>query len=280
MGNNCGDLYIIGLGDYKEGELVLYDDDQKPTHKIDIRNKCYSFDGSKIWHSTNAWTGGNRYSLVFFRNAKGKKTITPIGTKLNISSRLETTDEKVIDEIFKSKVYEKPSRKFLIESTDRWLDCGANIGCFSLYVLNKGCQYVVSYEPEATNFKLLHENLKKNFDEDKFLCLQKAVGVKNEELPLYLCKGNYNKYRHSFYRKKGRSVVHVPIISILNVLQQHNVDCIKMDIEGSEIDILEQVDIQQCFTNVKKLVFEYTFDRDKNTRNTQRFLKIIKIARS
>ena len=64
--NNTGPSFIIGLGDYENGELILHDDNAKIVKELDIRNKCYTFDGSQIMHSTKDYTG-DRYSLVFFR---------------------------------------------------------------------------------------------------------------------------------------------------------------------------------------------------------------------
>ena len=44
--------------------------------------------------------------------------------------RENTTDEEVIDEIFKKKVYDR--NKFL--TGDNWLDLGSHIGCFAFYL--------------------------------------------------------------------------------------------------------------------------------------------------
>jgi hypothetical protein len=57
VGNN-GDSLIVGFGDYKMGELVVYG----VPH--DIRHKPLIFDGSKEIHWTTQWTG-TRYSMVF-----------------------------------------------------------------------------------------------------------------------------------------------------------------------------------------------------------------------
>ena len=64
---NTGISYIIGLGDYTGGELIVYDKDGKNPVKKDIRNKFYKFDGSKFPHETAPFKG-ERYSLVFYSN--------------------------------------------------------------------------------------------------------------------------------------------------------------------------------------------------------------------
>lgn len=56
---NEGDSYIVGFGDYTDGELTV------ETTDYDIHNKPHLFRGCDLLHSTKPWSG-NRYSLVFF----------------------------------------------------------------------------------------------------------------------------------------------------------------------------------------------------------------------
>ena len=62
---NTGISYIIGMGDYTGGELIVYDEDGKNPVKKDIRNKFYTFNGSKYPHETAPFKG-ERYTLVFY----------------------------------------------------------------------------------------------------------------------------------------------------------------------------------------------------------------------
>lgn len=63
-GKNVGDSYILGLGDYEGGDLIVYDENDKP-NKINIKNKFHKFNGSKFYHEVDDFTG-NRYTLVFY----------------------------------------------------------------------------------------------------------------------------------------------------------------------------------------------------------------------
>ena len=63
-GRNVGDSYIIALGDYSGGELIVYDENDKPTY-IDINHKFYKFNGSKYYHEVADFIG-DRISIVFF----------------------------------------------------------------------------------------------------------------------------------------------------------------------------------------------------------------------
>ena len=50
---NVGESYIIGLGNYTGGELIVYNTDGKSEKKrVNIKNKWYKFDGSTFPHET------------------------------------------------------------------------------------------------------------------------------------------------------------------------------------------------------------------------------------
>lgn len=198
------------------------------------------------------------------------------GIDLELSIRPGTTDEKVVTEVLKNNVYEKNTISFKVTENDRWLDLGGNIGTFALLALNHGAT-VVSCEPEPDNLRLLEKNLRHNFPDDKrWQIIPAAVTPRTENtIDLYLCKGDYNKYRHTIYHKRGRSSIKVPNIHIRELLQKESFNAIKMDIEGAEIDILETLQPED-YKGIEKMVFEYSFDIDPSI---PRFLAIIKRLR-
>jgi FkbM family methyltransferase len=195
--------------------------------------------------------------------------------QLKIYYRPETTDVKVITEVLTKYAYQKKSVGFLIEQSDVWLDLGANIGTFSLFVLSVGGE-VIAVEPEQNNLEILEKNLMENFS-SKHTILPIGVDIKSSKKDFYLCKGDYNKYRHSLFYKKGREKITIPIIGIRELLKKHpSINAIKMDIEGAEIEILELLN-KEDYKNINKLVFEYTFDVD---RSIPRFMNIINKLKS
>lgn len=66
-GSNVGKSFIVGLGDYIDGQLVTVENDVEKN--IDIKYKPYGFDGSQIEHFTREFSG-DRYSIVWFHNSK------------------------------------------------------------------------------------------------------------------------------------------------------------------------------------------------------------------
>ena len=64
-GRNVGESYIIGLGNYTGGELMVWDKNDKNPVKHNIRNKFLKFNGSEHFHETQPFKG-ERYTLVYF----------------------------------------------------------------------------------------------------------------------------------------------------------------------------------------------------------------------
>jgi hypothetical protein len=60
---NNGNSLIVGLGDYTNGELMIYHHEN--IRKIDIKYKPYIFDGCNILHWTNNYKG-DRFSFVSY----------------------------------------------------------------------------------------------------------------------------------------------------------------------------------------------------------------------
>lgn len=192
-------------------------------------------------------------------------------SELNFQIRPDTSDESIINEVLVRNVYQKKKINFLVEPNDVWLDLGANIGAFSVLALAAGGQ-VVAVEPEPENLDMLASNLELNFD-GGYEILPHAVNTEDKAVDLYLCQTQYNKSRHTLFPKKGRQAIQVDGVSLDTILNTYpEVNAIKMDIEGSEIPILEQLDFS-LEPQIRKLVFEYSFDID---RSISRFMSIIK----
>jgi FkbM family methyltransferase len=218
-------------------------------------------------------TGGAVDGLELFAADYPKRNID-----LELYIRPETTDIKVIAEVLKQNVYEKPKLDFYIEEGERWLDLGGNIGTFALLALSHGAS-VVSCEPERDNLEILIKNLQHNFPDESgkgWQIVPKAVIIDDSEtVDLYLCKGDYNKYRHTIYPKRGRQSVAVDSINVRELLTRDSFDGIKIDIEGAEIDILEGLEAKY-YDGIQKVVYEYSFDIDPSI---PRFLKIVEKLR-
>lgn len=179
------------------------------------------------------------------------KRIEVKGLQFNV--RPGTSDEKAIQEVVVDGAYKR--RYFQVESGERWLDLGANIGAFSCWAGSLGAQ-VEAYEPEPQNAALTRDNIALNH-----LVIpvhEQAVvsdGEPRDHLNLYLSNTTYGNWRHSLYKTKNKRCIQVPVARISPLLA--SCDAVKMDIEGAEIDILFSL---TDYGAVRKLCFEYHFD--------------------
>lgn len=180
---------------------------------------------------------------------------------LNFITRPNTTDDKVIIEVIKKNVYERKKMNFFIKDSPVWLDLGGNIGTFTCLAASKECS-VITFEPEPDNFKLLTENVELNKSKNVTLYQEGVVAGSDGILDLYVCKGNYNKYRHTIHKVRGRQTITIQVKNFKSILEKFKPTGVKIDIEGAEIEILESMKEWPDF--VTHIVFEYSFDVDKS----------------
>ena len=174
--------------------------------------------------------------------------------------RENTSDLKTFDEVIGRDVYRKKGMK--IESGENWIDCGGNVGAFTLLACSLGANVTV-YEPDPNNCKMIELNLKLNNFKAKIVC---AALVHNQVKKANLYVGNNgNVWRNSMYKNWNGKGIKIECVNFDEVTKDG--DCVKIDIEGAEMPILESTN-----RKFKKLVFEWSFDIDGNLN---RFRKCI-----
>jgi len=182
-----------------------------------------------------------------------------------------SSDVKSIDETWIKKAYQKPKLPFTINSGEKWLDLGANIGAFTCYAALKGCS-VRAYEPQKDNCELINENLQLNNVLSKVEIIKAAIVPLSQDgktLNFYESTNPSSYRRHTLYgnylnssNKKNIKLTTVKAIGF-NTLIKDGYDCVKMNIEGAEIPILNELNSN---LGIKKMVFEYSFDMDKKIK--------------
>lgn len=128
-----------------------------------------------------------------------------------------------------------------VQPGDVVLDCGANIGVFTRYSLNKGAKLVVAIEPAPENIECLRRNFKDEIAAGKVIVYPKGVWDKDDFLELHV--DPHNSAADSFLIDKPSwgKVEKVPLTTIDKMVAELNlakVDFIKMDIEGAETKAL------------------------------------------
>jgi len=198
------------------------------------------------------------------------KTIEVKG--VNALVRLETSDEFVIEEIFKRKTYNKLN----ILPQDIVLDIGLNIGAFTILALQKGA-VVHSYEAEEDNFKIAQHNIKINNLENNYTINNKAIIGNDDKVRPFSINVKRNKGAHSLVAKRGRDTVNVNCININEVLEKVKPTIIKMDIEGGEYECLKAV---KSFKGVKELILEFHHAHLNDIKTRDKYKEIISILKN
>jgi FkbM family methyltransferase len=289
--NNKGPSIMIGLGDYTGGELVVVDEVTGKEHVHDARNRFVRFDGNHA-HYTKPFKG-TRYTLVYFTmNGNRSHAVADTDYKqvktndgLVISYRDGTSDIKAIREACgnlvgeskKTSSYERTRSdpSFRIAPGDAWLDVGGQIGSFALRAAKNGATRVVTVEPEPDNLRLLKLNRKQN-GFGIVVVPAACVAGKGSEGTVVLRK-TPSTYKHTLV-SGGTSVgtVRVKAVTLKELFERFpEISAVKMDVEGSEYDLLKSIDWKKD-TRVDKLVFEYSFD---HYPDMQRFYDLITFLR-
>lgn len=182
-------------------------------------------------------------------------------TGLKFYYRPNTSDIKTIMEVVERDVYQK--KYFQIEAGEHWIDLGGNIGAFTLLATSKGATVDV-YEADNEHCELIKMNLQLNGLNANVI--NKAV-VHDSTKEIYLnVQKNGNTWRNSIVKNWNGGKKKVFCINIEEVLNKDV--CCKMDIEGSEMLILENLKLMP-----KKMVYEWSFDIDDNIDRYRNVLK-------
>lgn len=164
------------------------------------------------------------------------------------------SDQKTFNEVIGNDTYQK--RGMTINAGEHWMDCGGNVGAFTLLACSKGAKVTV-YEPDPNNCKMIERNLKiNNFDAE----IKQAALVHDDKKQIILFIGNNNNvWRNSIVKNWSNKGLKVPCLNFDNEAQ--NFENCKMDIEGAEMLILENTT-----KKFKKLVYEWSFDIDPDLK--------------
>lgn len=167
--------------------------------------------------------------------------------------RPDSSDIKSINEVVAKHSYEKQG--ISLNNGDNWIDLGANIGAFTVLAASKGCN-VTAYEPDPVSCRLTQENLKLNSLNAQVINAAITTTTNNSAV-FYVNSARKNYWRNSLVKQwRGGKTIKVKTMNFKDCL--YTGAHIKMDIEGSEFPILENLD----YDKIGNLVFEWSFDVD------------------
>ena len=171
--------------------------------------------------------------------------IIPNLYKENISELMKYEFCFLLNKLFGEYYYSKgftpyETQETQIKENNIVFDCGANLGLFSLYALNKGAK-VYCWEPNPFNLKYLTQILKEHSNSLIIPCCVNNTNSWN----YFTCCENYSASHLSNIKINENHNELIQIVCLSYTLDTycnfHNIkpDFIKADIEGAELKLLQ-----------------------------------------
>jgi FkbM family methyltransferase len=168
---------------------------------------------------------------------------------------------KTYSDIFKEKDH-TILPNFPSKNDSTIIDLGANEGFYTLKVKEKAPKSkIIAVEPNPIAFKILKKNIEANKLKN-VMAVNKAVTSKSGKIVFEIVKDKttigalkvYKKYRK---RGKLRKIIvnSITLEKLCRIYKINNIDLLKIDVEGGELDILKNS--ENILSKIKKAVVEY-----------------------
>lgn len=159
-------------------------------------------------------------------------------------------------DIFTHEEYRFDSRA----AAPRIVDCGAHIGLSVLYFKRRfPSARITAFEPNPLTFQLLTRNVRNNGFHDVQL-VNAAVSDRAGSLDFYVPRDPTNWHwgdsavKNLWYDEQTWLTTTVPSVALRAYLTEP-VDCLKLDVEGLETDVL--LGSVDCLPRVKRMIIEF-----------------------
>lgn len=171
-------------------------------------------------------------------------------THLGLEVREDTSDASIVDEIFTKKTYERRYFRPGMTTGEVWGDLGANVGAFAAKYAGQ-VEAIHCFEPSQETFEILERN---TAPYPNVTCHQVAVSNYTGAATFYERRHmNSRNSLHKLFKRKV-TTAEVPVIHAANIPSEIN--SLKIDIEGSEQEVLYALDLQP----IDRMVMEWSFD--------------------
>ena len=153
-------------------------------------------------------------------------------------------DLNLVESVDKTMIKECYEHYYDVDYTDQvCLDLGSNVGGFVKIALDKGAEKVIAVECDPRNFM----NLVNNFGgrEPAVELINKAVTSQDQHRDLVKIFKSNSKFNHcstSIVNKiRFNEYDEVIAVGIQSLLEEYQPDIVKVDVEGAEYQILEDI---------------------------------------
>jgi FkbM family methyltransferase len=159
-----------------------------------------------------------------------------------------------LSEVYKDKVYEP----FLKDKKDLIVDVGANIGVTSYYFAQKA-KLVHSLEPSLEHFQCLAHMISYN-QLDNVKAHKLAIYIKEDELVFYHNKNKTMNSLHTSVSDNTSPPERVKAVTLEKFFNDNKIekcDLLKLDIEGTEIEVISSPGFTNIADRIDMVICEY-----------------------
>ena len=195
---------------------------------------------------------------LFVKNVPQKQT------RLNLKNPFDCLFNNY-NEMFLEKKYDC----YRLDNLETVFDIGANSGLFSLLMINKGAKKVYAFEPNQDSLI----NLREVTADKSVEIVEKAVYTKDGDLSFYIDPNNTTigslSENHLQIHAKEVNKIAVPAVSLKTFIAENaikRVSLLKMDIEGAEYEIIENLE-DEVFDLIDNFLIEYHDNEGEKAQN-------------
>ena len=137
------------------------------------------------------------------------------------------------------------------------LDCGSNIGLSVIYfkMLFPNC-IIYSFEPDPTSFAILQRNIQSNNLAEHVYLYNEAVSDRTMVIDFYT-ETTHGSLIASTQRGRVNKKITVQAQNLAEFIKDTHFDFMKMDIEGSEIIVMNELNRKNKLKQISKMTIEY-----------------------
>ncbi len=179
----------------------------------------------------------------------------------------------LIEEIFIKKEYECE----LGTETPFIIDCGANIGMATLGFKERYPRStILAFEPSKKTFELLERNVRDNKLQNVHI-RNVALGEREGKITLFSEKTKRGSLVASVIRERIQNDVEKEEVNVVTLSSfiKKKVDLLKIDVEGAETAVLEELDKAGKLRFVRRMIIEYHHNIGRDKRALGKFLTLI-----
>jgi FkbM family methyltransferase len=196
-----------------------------------------------------------------FRAYRAGQRLPPLRLRSGMTLHHRPADPvwSLFQEIFVNECYTRDGF-YRPKSVDSVLDLGANIGTFSLYLQSvaRGIR-IHCYEPSRETRAQLEKNLTENGLLDFVTVHPFAITNREESRTLYFAGQSGSNSLFLDQVTEGGETVQCRTLAQAVEGCGGNIDLLKIDTEGAEVEILDNVD-PETWTKIQRVVLEYHED--------------------